>query len=108
LLNACASLEDNPVVDRRGINQAQFEQDLLECRSYADEVNGVKDVAVGTATGAVIGGAVGAAVGNSNTAQQGAGAGAVLGGAKAGIRHAQRRQQIVQRCLRGRGYRILG
>ncbi len=107
LLN-CSALREDPVIDKRGVNQAQYEQDLLECRHYAEEVDSARAVIVGSATGAVIGGAVGAAVGNSTTAQRSAGVGAILGGAKGGLRTVDRKERIVQRCLQGRGYRVLG
>ena len=98
---------DDPIVDTRGVNQAQYQRDLVECQAYAEQVNVAGDVAVGAVTGAVVGGAVGAAVGNSDTAKRGAGAGAIVGGVReagAGIREKER---VVRRCLVGRGYRVL-
>ncbi len=104
----CSALNEDPIIDQRGINQAQYQQDLLECRSYADEVDASGAVLGGAAGGAVIGGAVGAVIGDSDTAKRGAGAGAIAGGVKGGLRTMERKQRIVRRCLQGRGYRVLG
>jgi hypothetical protein len=56
----------------------------------------------------VVGGAVGVIVGDSSeAAARGAGVGAVTGGAR-GIAQGERdKVQVVKRCLRGRGYKVL-
>lgn len=106
LIAGCAS--DRPIVDMKGVNQAQYRQDLAECRDYADEVNTGGEVAKGAAVGAVFGGVLGAVLGDSDTAQRGAGAGAVSGGARGADKAEQRKERVVYNCLRGRGYRVLG
>ena len=108
LCAACTALEEQPIIDRQGVNQAQFEQDLHECRQYAEEASTGKAVIVGATTGAVVGGAVGAVLDNSTAAARGAGTGAILGGTRGGMHNLERRQRIVMRCLQGRGYRVLG
>ncbi len=98
---------DEIIVDRKGIDVARYEQDLAECRLYAEEVKKGAKVAKGSVSGAVVGGLFGAAVGNSSDAQRGAGVGAVTGGAR-GVRQGEQEEiQVVKRCLSGRGYRIL-
>ena len=52
----CSSTPGAPIVDMKGVNRYQYEQDLEECSTYADEVN-VAGKAVG---GAAVGAAVGA------------------------------------------------
>ena len=107
LVAGCRATDDRPIVDMQGVNVAQYNQDLAECRVYADEVQAGRQVARGTVGGAVVGGAVGAAVGNSNTAQRTAGAGAVLGAARGARGAVFERERVVRNCLIGRGYRVL-
>ena len=86
------------VVDKQGIDEAQYQQDLSDCRAVAAE---------GAAGGAIIGGILGAIFGNSGTAGRMAGGGAVIGAAgKAGDAE-QEKSQVVKNCMRGRGYRVL-
>lgn len=109
LISGCAGTPGKPIVDMKGVNQYQYEQDLDECAIYADEV-GVAGKAVG---GAAAGAAVGAAVGaiwdghNGNSAGRGAATGAVVGGAGGTGSGLNERSQVVKNCLRGRGYRVL-
>ena len=102
----CAS---KPIVDMKGVNRAQYDQDLSECRQYQSEV------AVGqkAAGGAVAGAAVGAAIGviwdghDGHTVARDAGTGAVLGGAGGAGSGVREKDEVVKNCLRGRGYRVL-
>ncbi len=109
LLGACASHQrpGEPIVDRKGVDPNAYQQDLAECRTYADEVAIGARVGTGAAAGAVVGGLIGAAVGNSRTAQKVAGAGAVHGGARGGIDGMRERSTVVKNCLRQRGYKVL-
>ncbi len=103
---ACTTT-DEIIIDRKGVNMAQYEKDLAECRLYAQEVRTGEKAVRGAASGAVIGGAVGAVVGGSDDAARGAGVGAITGGAK-GVSQGERQElQVVKRCLGGRGYRVL-
>jgi len=102
LLAACAG---RPIVDMAGVDPAQYQRDLAECRGYADQVP--KRAGGGAVVGALIGAAVGAAIGNSDTAQALAGAGAVQGAAEGAAMSHQERAVVVRRCLAGRGYRVL-
>ena len=104
LTTACASSK-RVVVDKQGIDEAQYQQDLSDCRTVADEVSTGRDAAEG-AEGAVIGGILGA-FGNSATAGRMAGGGAVIGAAgKAGDAE-QEKSQVVKNCMRGRDYQVL-
>lgn len=100
----CAS-HPGPIVDTKGIvDMRQYEQDLAECEAYGEEVS----VAEGTARGAAAGAAVGAVVGAiSGNADEAAGYGAAAGGVKSGVRNQRTREEVVKRCMRGRGYRVL-
>ena len=111
LLTGCKNAEDltgnNPIIDTRGVNLAQYNQDLAECQSYADEVQIAQKAASGAVTGAAVGGVFGAVVGNHTTAQRGAGIGAVGGGARGIGEGLQERERVIKRCLLGRAYRVL-
>ena len=99
LTTACASSK-RVVVEKQGIDEAQYQQDLSDYRAVADEVSTGRG-------GAVIGGILGAIFGNSGTAGRMAGGGAVIGAAgKAGDAE-QEKSQVVKNCMRGRGYRVL-
>ena len=107
----CRSVEDltgnNPIIDTQGVNLAQYNQDLLECENYADEVQIAQKAASGAVAGAAIGGVFGAVIGNSDTAKRGAGVGAVGGGARGVGEGIRERERVIKSCLRGRGYRVL-
>lgn len=108
LLSGCASEAGRGVIiDRQGVDMAQYQRDLEECTAYAEEVRAAQKVAANAAGGAVVGGAVGGVSRGSSGAADGAKVGAVVGGAR-GTRSAWReQQQVVRNCLQGRGYRVL-
>ncbi len=108
-LSGCAQqpFSHPPIVDMRGVNEAQYRVDLEECDQYAQQVSIGQRAGAGAVAGAVIGGAVGAAVGNSDTVQRTAGAGAVVGGARGGADGFRERNVVVRNCLRNRGYAVL-
>ncbi|XOV82487.1 MAG: glycine zipper family protein [bacterium] len=95
------------IIDPKGVNMAQYNQDLSECTALAEQVNVGRQAAGRALAGAAVGAAIGAAVGNSDTAQRGAGVGAVAGGAKGAGRAAHEKQVVVRNCLRNRGYSVL-
>jgi hypothetical protein len=107
VLVACTTT-DEIIIDKKGVNMARYEADKAECEAYADGVRTGEKAARGAASGAVVGGAVGAIVRDSSEgAARGAGVGAVTGGVR-GLAEGEREQvQVVKRCLRGRGYRVL-
>ncbi|MCI5106148.1 MAG: glycine zipper domain-containing protein [Pseudomonadales bacterium] len=106
-LTACQGLQDDPIIDPRGVNMTQYQRDLAACRAIAGQVEVGQDTAAGAVAGAVAGAAIGAIVGDSDTAQGGAGVGAVLGGSRAAMRSLREQERVVRRCLNGRGYRVL-
>ena len=110
-ITACSSIEDltgsNPIIDKQGVNLAQYNADLVQCEAYADQVAIAQKAGAGAVSGAVVGGVFGAVVGNSDTAKKGAGIGAVGGGARGLGEGIHERERVIKRCLRGRGYRVL-
>jgi outer membrane lipoprotein SlyB len=103
LTTACTTT-DEIIIDKQGVDMSRYNQDLAECRSYATEVQTGKKVVKGAASGAVVGGLIGAITGDVGEA---AGVGAVGGGAKGASQGEQEEVQVVKRCLRGRGYKVL-
>ena len=95
------------IIDPKGVNMAQYNQDLSECTALAEQVNVGGQTAGRALAGAAVGAAIGAAVGNSDTAQRGAGAGAVAGAARGADRATTEKQVVVRNCLRNRGYSVL-
>ncbi len=104
LLAACSSAP-GPIVDTKGVNMTRYHEDLDDCEAYADQVRIEQGVAKGAAAGGAVGAAAGAILGES--VGEWAGVGAVAGGAKSGIRGDQEKSQVVKRCMRGRGYKVL-
>ena len=102
-LSGCAAHPD-PIIDRRGVNEAQLARDWEECRSYSEQVRIEQGVVKGAATGAVIGAAAGAIGGEAG---EGAGYGAIYGGTRSGLDADREKQMVFKRCLSGRGYRVL-
>ena len=97
----------NVIVDMKGVNPADYQRDLNECQSYAQQVDTTGHVGGNAAGGAVVGGAIGGIFGGGEGAARGAGAGAVTGGARGVEQSAGERHQVVANCLRHRGYTIL-
>ena len=93
-----------PIIDTRGVNMAQYEEDLAQCSVYQDQVS----IPTGMVKGAAAGGATGAATGVfTGDIGRSAGVGAVLGSAASARDNDRIRQRVVKNCLRGRGYRVL-
>ncbi len=105
VLAGCAN---EPIVDTKGVNPAQYQQDLAECREYAARVDTGTAAATGAAVGAAVGGVLGAVIGDSDDAQRGAGVGAVSGGTNAALSAEERKRRVLYNCLRQRGYKVLG
>lgn len=112
ILAACVG-DYQPVVDMKGVNQAKYQRDIAECRQYADQV----DIGGNTATNALVGAGAGAAGGAILGAITGApGTGAAIGAAVGGIggaggtaaRDDARQKNIINNCLKHRGYKVLG
>jgi outer membrane lipoprotein SlyB len=96
------------IIDKKGVDMAAYDQDLAECRAYAEESGGAgAEAAKGAVGGAVIGGAIGAVVGTERTAEKLGGAGAITGAVRGAARSRAEKLHIVKTCLSGRGYKVL-
>lgn len=109
LLAGCAAQQPgrDPIVDLKGVDPAQYEADLAECKQYASQVGIGQDAATGAVAGAVLGGVTGAVARDSDTAKRAAGVGAVVGGAHGTLSGLEERDRVVRTCLRNRGYSVL-
>jgi len=107
VMGSTACTTDRVVVDPRGLNRADYEKDLAECRALKHQVPLGKEMAKGAAVGAAVGGLAGAAAGNSSRAAEGASTGAVIGATGKVIEGSEEKADIVKNCLSGRGYKIL-
>jgi len=85
----------------------QYELDLEECSTFSEDISTGKSIAKGTVTGAVVGAVIEAITDNARSRRDAIEVGAVTGGTQSGIRSVQEKEQIVRRCLRGRGYKVL-
>ncbi len=111
LLVACSNMGSQyvPVVDKKGIDENKYQQDLAECQNLSTETeasgaSGAKKAAGGAAVGALLG-LVGG--GNSTNIAQAAGIGGFIGGASGLYSGNSEKQNIIRRCLSGRGYKVL-
>ncbi|MGV1015970.1 MAG: hypothetical protein ACOYBW_01175 [Fluviibacter phosphoraccumulans] len=108
-VTACAGADVRPVVDMQGVNSTKYEADLRDCQEYAKQKSGALETgAKGAAGGAVVGSLIGLVGGGtgSNIAQA-AGVGAVVGAAGGGYMGNKAQEDIVKKCLAGRGYKVL-
>ncbi len=108
VLSACADSGANytPVLD--GAPSAAFRSDLDSCQSLARDQRQFDQE---TAGAAVLGAGAGALLGDlddDGSALGGAVAGALVGGVAGAVNASERREAIVQACLRGRGHRVVG
>lgn len=94
----------DPIIDTKGVNMAMYERDLAECRQFAGQIQPATGVAKGAVAGAAVGAAIGAIHGNPGDA---AAVGAVSGGATSAVKADEDKQNVVKRCLSGRGYKVL-
>ena len=104
VLAAGCTAHPEPIVDTKGIDLAAYQRDLAECQKYAAQINPAAGVAKGTVAGAAVGAAVGAIGGDVGEA---AAVGAMSGGASSALKADEDKQNVVKRCLSGRGYKVL-
>ena len=97
-----------PIVDNKGVDQNRYESDLRECQSYATQTAGAADsAAAGAVAGALLGAVLAGAAGKNYSRSSSARVGAVSGAVGAGVEGERNQRTIINRCLAGRGYRVL-
>ena len=109
-VTGCSTMGSNyvPVVDMRGHAPYQFQDDLSQCQQYAKQrADAAQGAAAGALAGAIIGG-IFAAILTPRGYRNEAVAPVIAAGALGGAYSANETQQdIVKRCLVGRGYNVL-
>jgi len=103
LISACA--RHQVIIDPAGVDEAQYQQDLAECKKIAKQVD--QKAGEGAVAGAVISGAIGAILGDRRDVERLAGVGAVSGGASGAAATRQEKDRVIKNCLRNRGYSVL-
>jgi len=104
----CAGSNYRPIVDTKGIDLAKYETDLSQCQEYAKQsLSAGESAAIGAAGGAVVGAVLGAITGNRTNARTVGEVGAVAGAIGAGSKGEQNQRNIINKCLMGRGYKVL-
>ena len=96
-----------PVIDTKGVNMSQYEIDHKECSIFSEDISTGKSIAKGAVTGAAVGAVIEAITDDVRSRRDAIEVGAVSGGAQSGIRAVREKEQILKRCLRGRGYKVL-
>jgi outer membrane lipoprotein SlyB len=97
-----------PIVDNKGVDLNRYDSDLRECQSYALQTAGAADSAAGGAlAGALFGAVLAGAAGKNYSKSSSARVGAVSGAVGAGVEGERNQKNIINRCLAGRGYRVL-
>lgn len=108
-LTGCASLHQSmqarPLVDMKGKDVAQYNQDYRECSAYAAQVEG--NVGGAAVAGAVVFGILGAMLGDRSTAGFGAVVGGLSGAGEAVGKEKKDKETVMRECLKGRGYVVL-
>ena len=102
-MTGCANTQ--PIIDTKGVDMSEYQSDLSECQQYAKQISQGKEATVDAGIGAAFGWAL-SKVGGGDT-KRGASLGAVTGGAMGLGDAAKSKEEIIRRCLRGRGYSIL-
>lgn len=97
-----------PIVDTKGRDAAQYENDLRECQAYAAQAAGAaQQAAAGAAAGAIFGALLTAAAGNNYSRNRSAMVGGLLGGAGGAAQGETDQRNIIRTCLNNRGYSVL-
>jgi outer membrane lipoprotein SlyB len=95
---------NNPIIDTKGVDMTLYETDLEECKAYSNDISTIKSIAKGSATGAAVGAVIEAISDKRKDAIE---IGAVSGGTQSGLRATRKKEQVLKRCLKGRGYKVL-
>lgn len=97
-----------PIVDNKGVDLNRYESDLRECQNYATQTASAgESAAAGAVAGALLGAVLAGAAGSRYSKSSTARVGAVSGAVGAGVEGEKNQRTIINRCLAGRGYRVL-
>lgn len=107
ILAACST--HRPIVDPKGQNMANYENDLRECQALSRQAEPGGEALRSGLIAALVGGAIGGiGWGSSSNIGTGAAIGAVTGGVSGGVSGGEKQKDIINRCMHNRGYNIIG
>lgn len=107
LLSGCETTQYRPLVDS-GVSRGDYDEDVADCQQLADQRPAAAQAAGGAAVGAVLGALLGVAVGlHGNDVANVAAWGAANGGIQGAAYGSAEQQEIVSRCMAGRGYNVV-
>ena len=104
LLVGCAS---DPIVDQRGVDPEQYALDMTECQGYADQVDIGREVAKQAGMTGLVGGVLAGAFEHGRGVrgvEEGVGAGATIGAARGVEKATNKKERVMNQCMRARGY----
>jgi hypothetical protein len=109
-MTACATADNiTPIIDHEpNYDVAKYLKDLDQCRDYANERDPATEAALGAIGAALTTIAIGAAMGDARLGRDVAGAAAVAGAVGGAGNSALSVNDILLKCLKGRGYNVLG
>jgi hypothetical protein len=103
----CATAQYRPLVDS-GVSKGNYEDDVADCQSLANQRPAAATAAGGATAGAVLGGLLALAVGlRGQDVANVAAWGAANGGIQGAVAGSAEQQAIVSRCMAGRGYNVV-
>ena len=106
VMGGCATTGSNftPLVDLQGRSPLQYDQDVVDCKAYALQK---ANAAQGAAAGAMAAALLGAFLAPRGYRNEVAGKSAVLGGISGAGGASNSQENVIRRCLAGRGYNVL-
>ena len=93
-----------PLVDNKGKEYSEITSNVQECQQFAQQQAGAGSGAV---AGAVVGALLMAALAPGGRKNSWATEGAIVGGASGALGANESQENIIRRCLRGRGFSVL-
>ena len=104
LLAGCVA---DPILDQRGVDPEQYALDMAECRGYANQVDTGKEVAKQAGLTGLVGGVLAGAFEHGRGVrgvEEGVGAGATIGAARGVGKATNKKERVMNQCMRARGY----
>ncbi len=98
---------DYSLIDGKGVDYTQYQNDYRECAQLADQTNVGERAAGGAVFGTLLGAVVGHMLCGRGCAAAGARGGLVGGTFGATGGGIQEQQNVLRRCLAGRGYNVI-
>lgn len=105
IISGCATYR--PIVDMAGVDQSQYERDIIECQGYAGGVDPAGQAIGGALIGGIFASLLGAALCGRDCARTGAAVGVVQGAGAGAAESTLGQVGVIKNCMSGRGYKVL-